>query len=111
MDAAPPTVTSSVYSNGAITITANEPLARYGDFEISISHAPVNDSDSYELLPREHFTVGVENGTIVITLNEEVFSSHPLQSGDQLEIALNGIGDYAKNMIRDEWILVVITEN
>lgn len=109
MDAAPPTVTDSVYSDGVITITANEPLVWYESFEINISHMPVNSSgSSYDLLPFEHFTPSIHNGNVVIILKGEAFRYYPLQPGDQFEITLYGIGDYARNMIGDEVLIVEI---
>ncbi|GAA0136336.1 hypothetical protein YSY43_31770 [Paenibacillus sp. YSY-4.3] len=109
MDATPPTVTDSVYSDGVITITASEPLVWYDSFEIIILHVPVNNSGSrYDLMPFEHFTPSIHNGNVVITLKDEAFESHPLQPGDQFEIILNGIGDYARNMIGDEVFIVEI---
>lgn len=109
MDAAPPTVTDSVYSDGVITITANEPLVWYDSFEINISHMPVNSSgSSYDLLPFEHFTPSIHNGNVVIILKGEAFRYYPLQPGDQFEITLYGIGDYARNMIGDEVLIVEI---
>ncbi|WP_339157946.1 S-layer homology domain-containing protein [Paenibacillus sp. FSL W8-0186] len=109
LDAAPPTVTDSVYSDGVITITANEPLIWYDSFEINISHMPVNSSgSSYDLLPFEHFTPSIHNGNVVIILKDEAFRYYPLQPGDQFEITLYGIGDYARNMIGDEVLIVEI---
>lgn len=109
MDAAPPTVTDSVYSDGVITITANEPLVWYDSFEINISHMPVNSNgSSYDLLPFEHFTPSIHNGNVVIILKDEAFRYYPLQPGDQFEITLYGIGDYARNMIGDEVLIVEI---
>ncbi|GIP58848.1 S-layer homology domain-containing protein [Paenibacillus woosongensis] len=109
MDAAPPTVTDSVYSDRVITITANEPLVWYDSFEINISHMPVNSSgSSYDLLPFEHFTPSIHNGNVVIILKGEAFRYYPLQPGDQFEITLYGIGDYARNMIGDEVLIVEI---
>ncbi|WP_196427237.1 S-layer homology domain-containing protein [Paenibacillus woosongensis] len=110
LDAAPPTVTDSVYSDGVITITASEPLVWYDSFEINISHVPVNSSgSSYDLMPFEHFTPSIHNGNVVIILKDEAFRYyHPLQPGDQFEITLYGIGDYARNMIGDEVLIVEI---
>ncbi|MFD3259123.1 hypothetical protein ACE3MQ_10985 [Paenibacillus lentus] len=76
-----------------------------------LKEVPIDSNSSYyhcPLSPYFDFTHSIHKEKLMITLKEETVTSLQLQPGDQFEVTLGRIGDYAYNMISDEVIIVEV---